>query len=388
MSGIESMASLNDADLVREVMSKLSGSGASSSSMISYAAAFLSPNWQGNSKLAMTTLAKSLIEGIKGADFERVAIDILTKIKDHHHSTPFDEADFLLREALFQWMCECERFHEAATVLSQVNVGSQTRVFSSEEKADIYIKCAEACLEDDQSVDAEVMSNKASGLMNAIDDPALMLRYKVTHARVLDSNRKFLDAAMKYHDVSKVSNMDVDANDLIELLGKAVTCTLLAKAGPQRSRFMGLLYKDERIQSLEQVPHMSSHAAVLAKMYTEQFLQVGELKAFEDSLMAHQKATTAEGYSIMEKAMMEHNMHAAGKIYDNIRVEELGHLLKMSGPQAEKMAAKMISEGRLRASIDQVEGILEFQEDVDPIKGWDERIEDVCGEISRCIATK
>ena len=240
---------------------------------------------------------------------------------------------------------------------------------------------------EDASVDAEVMANKASVLMNAINKPELMLRYKVTHARVLDSNRKFLDAAMKYYDVSKVENDDVDASDLMELLGKAVTCTLLAKAGPQRSRFMGLLYKDERVQGLEHVAGMSSHAAVLAKMYTEQFLQAEELSTFEASLKPHQQATTSEGYTIMEKAMMEHNMHAAGKIYDNIHVSELGHLLKMSPQQAEKMAAKMISEGRLRASIDQVDGLLEFEEDNDPIKSWDERIEDVCTEVSNSVTT-
>jgi COP9 signalosome complex subunit 4 len=85
--------------------------------------------------------------------------------------------------------------------------------------------------------------------------------------------------------------------------------------------------------------------------------------------------------------MMEHNMHAAGKIYDNIHVSELGHLLKMSPQQAEKMAAKMINEGRLRASIDQVEGLLEFEEDNDPIKSWDERIEDVCTEVSNSVTT-
>ena len=57
----------------------------------------------------------------------------------------------------------------------------------------------------------------------------------------------------------------------------------------------------------------------------------------------------------------------------------------MSARQAEKMAAKMISEGRLRASIDQVEGILEFQEDNNPIKSWDERIEQVCSNVSNCV---
>ena len=35
----------------------------------------------------------------------------------------------------------------------------------------------------------------------------------------------------------------VNQEDLLELLGKAVTCAVLGKAGPQRSRVLGLLYK-------------------------------------------------------------------------------------------------------------------------------------------------
>ena len=35
----------------------------------------------------------------------------------------------------------------------------------------------------------------------------------------------------------------MDADDLLELLGKAVTCAVLGKTGPQRSRVLGLLHK-------------------------------------------------------------------------------------------------------------------------------------------------
>jgi hypothetical protein len=35
----------------------------------------------------------------------------------------------------------------------------------------------------------------------------------------------------------------VNQEDLMELLGKAVTCAVLGKSGPQRSRVLGLLYK-------------------------------------------------------------------------------------------------------------------------------------------------
>lgn len=45
----------------------------------------------------------------------------------------------------------------------------------------------------------------------------------------------------------------VVAEDLLELLGKAVTCAILGNAGPQRSRILGTLSKDERVHNLEQL---------------------------------------------------------------------------------------------------------------------------------------
>ena len=77
-------------------------------------------------------------------------------------------------------------------------------------------------------------------------------------------------------------------------------------------------------------------------------------------------------------------MQACGRLYDNIRIDELGHLLGIEARRAEKMAARMITEGRLKASIDQVEGILEY-DDVDPVVSWDARIDAVCDDMQRCV---
>ena len=45
--------------------------------------------------------------------------------------------------------------------------------------------------------------------MHSITDWTLQLRYSVTLARVLDSNRKFVDAAMRYYDLSMTQNKQV-----------------------------------------------------------------------------------------------------------------------------------------------------------------------------------
>ena len=57
-------------------------------------------------------------------------------------------------------------------------------------------------------------------------------------------------------------------------------------------------------------------------MYKEQILRRNELAAFEASLMPHQKAVAGDGLTILERAVIEHNMVAASKIYDNIAFEQ------------------------------------------------------------------
>jgi hypothetical protein len=65
-------------------------------------------------------------------------------------------------------------------------------------------------LEDDEAVDAETFVNKASPLMNSVSlDLSLQLRYRVTYARVLDANRKFIEAAIRYYELSTITNFNV-----------------------------------------------------------------------------------------------------------------------------------------------------------------------------------
>ena len=89
-------------------------------------------------------------------------------------------------------------------------------------------------MEDDASLDAEVFVNKASPFINAIDDLSLQLRYKVTYARVMDANRKFLDAAIRYYELSTAVHANVLRNKKTNLNcnGFIPTCTYVLYAVP------------------------------------------------------------------------------------------------------------------------------------------------------------
>ena len=94
---------------------------------------------------------------------------------------------------------------------------------------------------------------------------------------------------------------------------------------------LALLFKDERCQRLRAY-------GILEKMYLERIIRGPQLKEFAAMLLPHQKALTSDGTSILDRAVVEHNILSASKLYNNITFEELGRLLEIS---AEKVGSRM-----------------------------------------------
>lgn len=300
----------------------------------------------------------------------------LTKIKPRILS--FEEPDVLFRESLAELYMEEEEYIEAAKALAAINLESSARQYTDVQKAEKYVKIAELYLQEDETVDAENFINRASRFIHNVQDWTLKLRYQVSYARILDSKRKFLDAALRYYEFSQSKPDEVDPDDLLELLNKGVTCAILASAGPQRSRLLGTLYKDERVKN-------SEHIAILEKMYMEQLIRRPELVQFEKSLLAHQKAVLANGFTVLENSFLEHNLLAASRVYNSISLEELGKLLETDAESAERVAATMIFEERMKGTIDQQSGFLEFENtDDEVLSAFDARISSICFNVNQC----
>lgn len=67
------------------------------------------------------------------------------------------------------------------------------------------------------------------------------------------------------------------------------------------------------------------------------------------------------GSTILDRAVIEHNLLSASKLYNNITFEELGALLEITPAKAEKIASQMITEGRMNGFIDQIDSIVHFE---------------------------
>ncbi|KAB2083498.1 hypothetical protein CXB51_011032 [Gossypium anomalum] len=292
----------------------------------------------------------------------------------------FEEQVLIIREKLAELYESEQQWSKAAQMLSGIDLDSGMRIIDDTFRLSKCVQIARLYLEDDDAVNAEAFINKASFLVSNSQHEVLILQYKVCYARILDLKRKFLEAALRYYDISQIEKRQIgdetiDEDALEQALSAAVTCTILAAAGPQRSRVLATLYKDERCSKLKIYP-------ILQKVYLERILRKPEIDAFSEELKPHQKALLPDNYTVLDRAIIEHNLLSASKLYTNIRFDELGTLLGIPPHKAEKIASRMICEDRMRGSIDQVEAVIHFEDDTEELQQWDQQIVGVCQALN------
>ena len=175
----------------------------------------------------------------------------------------------------------------------------------------------------------------------------------MVYTKIQDINRQFMQASLSYFELSQKAEI-VAESDLLNLLTSAVTCAILAAAGPQRSRMLANLYKDIRTKQLQ-------HFDILEKMYLDRFLKMSEVKKFEEGLLPHQKSIVSDNYTVLQYAVLQHNIVAISKIYNNISFGELANLLEIPAKDSESMVATMVAENRIQATLDQLNKIVSFE---------------------------
>merc|ERR1712034_172530 len=188
-------------------------------------------------------------------------------------------------------------------------------------------------------VQGEAYINRAAILLTQTKNDGLQIIYKVCQGRVLDYKRKFIEAASRYNELSYKTA--IHDSERITALKNATICTILAAAGQQRSRMLATLYKDERCQQLS-------------------------------------------CFNILENAVIEHNLLAASKLYNNITFEGLGALLEIAPNKAERIASRMITEERMNGHIDQIDSVVHF-ETRQMLDTWDKQIQSLCFQVNSVI---
>ena len=86
--------------------------------------------------------------------------------------------------------------------------------------------------------------------------------------------------------------------------------------------------------------------------------------------------------------VLEHNLCAVGRIYASIRFADLAALLETDATKAQVIAAQMCNGGVIRATIDQVGGVLYFTAGLagkeEREKDWDGAVRVFCDGLNDC----
>lgn len=296
----------------------------------------------------------------------------------------FDEQATALRLQMADFLEADEDWTGAARVLMGIQPDSSSKTWSDEEKLRLYIRIIRLLLEEEDWVQADAYYKRATLFINSTQDRELQLTFKLCQARMSDFGRKFLEAAMRYHELSCATG-ELDEEECNNALSAAITCAVLAPAGPNRSRMLATLYRDERAASLD-------NYNMLTKMFLDHIIRPAEVQKFEKTLRPHQLAKIAQSandrmasrmteedtdttmadagvavstrtgpQTVLDRAVMEHNILSCSNIYNNITFSGLGALLDVTPGAAETMARRMIEQGRLRGHIDQVEKLIWFE---------------------------
>jgi COP9 signalosome complex subunit 4 len=304
--------------------------------------------------VATRSLCVSFVNTLKSVDSNEIKIEVGEHALSifQTQASSFEEQNAQIRELMASAHEDDEDYMAAAKTLAGIPLESSQRKVTNEDKVRFWIRITRNYLEVDDTTLAEQYLNKAKNVIYTVSDRDLNLHFNLCQARIQDARRNFLAAAQGYQDISFMPV--IAEEERLHTLSMAIKCAVLAPAGPARSRALGRLYKDERANTLEEY-------GILEKMFLDRLLTPKEVAKFAEGLQPHQLAKTSDGSTVLAKAVVEHNLRGASRLYNNIGFDALGLLLGLDGDKAEETTARMIEQGRLVGRIDQIERVIWFE---------------------------
>lgn len=318
----------------------------------------------------MMSLIDSIREGLSSrADTQRLLFEwVIERIQPR--AVSYEEPLMKVCECLSRLYEEQKDWSHAADTLARIDLESGMRIVDSGYKLGNCIKISRLYLQDGNIGSADVYLKKASSLLTgagAAGQTSLLLQYQACSAMILDRKKKFTEASIKYYDLSKhlsAAEDDTATMDGHVMMSKqdaldcAIRCAILAAAGPQRSKILSLLHKDEECIKRPLFE-------VLDKVYLERMLLSEDVERFSVLLRTHGQSVVDSQHALtmLDVAVVQHNLEACSKLYVNITFSSLARLLHIAEERVQHIVATMIREGRLPAEIDQVKELVIFHRD-------------------------
>ncbi|KAF2739239.1 COP9 signalosome-like protein complex subunit 4 [Polyplosphaeria fusca] len=304
--------------------------------------------------VASRPLLAAFVEQYKQIKDAEVKVDVGQQVKEllRGKGTQYEEQDSAIKFALADAYETEEDYSKSADILKEITLDSSQKAVSGDEKAKVWIRIVRCYLEIDDPIAAIAYLNKIKNIIHNVSNGETKIHFQLSQARIYDSQRAFLDASQAYYTLSL--DPMIEEEERLQTLSVAFTCAILAPAGPQRGKMLAKLYKDERADQAE-------NYGIMEKMFLDRLLEPDEVKAFAAKLQPHHLARTADGSTVLDKAVLEHNLLGVSKIYNNIYIDDLADRLGTNADKAEEYAGKMLEQGRISGYIDQVDRLIYFQ---------------------------
>ncbi|ESS65564.1 hypothetical protein TCDM_05944 [Trypanosoma cruzi Dm28c] len=281
-----------------------------------------------------------------------------------HRSAVWGAALFDVRGAVADWCVQAgdeeqaqELWHLMLPVDDDVvSLKLLTNLLNSALRTRNFATAETDCLRGLASYKALSIRTEANDVVNA---------FLHAFASLLAARHRFLESSQRFYELY------VRTKSLDHLRG-AIVCAIQADASATRSSLLGAFFKDESamlLGELYDVLNRAHHFHVLRPSDLQRFLPYVE--PFSDT-------------AAVERAFIQHNLQAISRVYYNIGFEELGTLLGITPSETEQLVARMASERRLDAILDQTTETVIFSrpENTSVLEAWDARITAVCEELS------
>ena len=200
----------------------------------------------------------------------------------------------------------------------------------------------------------------------------LEIKCRACHARIHEAKGKYLAASFNYYEISKYEipliSDSIAHKERSNALDNAIKCIILAKPCSARDDLLQKIYKDKRSE-------ISLSFKMIRCLYENRIISQTDQDEFGQTLPLKDQVTLIGEYTILQKAIYEHNMRAIARLYKNIRIKDLSLLLGLSMDASEDLARSMIGENRLHGVIDQIDKEITF-DDERPLYSWNIQIKE------------
>lgn len=210
------------------------------------------------------------------------------------------------------------------------------------------------------------------------EDGTKWIRFKSAQSRVQDRSRRYGGASYAYLSTLKDAeslNIDLDVESKTLTLNNAAICAILDKHGPPRTAVL----KEIKSHPLSDTIPVSN---ILSKVSNNEIVTPKEVKTFEKGLAEHHRAKMPDGRTIVQNAMIRHNISVVASIYKRVSLKTMASILGVAQEtDAERVITEMINKEGLKAIIDGVDGTIEFNPDDSALIEWEDQISEFCKEL-------